>query len=282
LIGAQWLCCSTFAPKSHPSRQKVLTLRANYHHALLCATWIEQEQMTFPEAARLLNQAGYYLNERARYVEAEPLYQRALAICEQQLGPDHPDTATSLNNLAGLYQDQGKYEQAEPLFQRALSIKEQQLGPEHPSTANSLNNLAGLYRAQGKYEQAEPLYVRALAIREQQLGTEHPDTAGSLNNLAALYYSQGKYAEAEPLLKHALEIYEQQLGETHPTTITMRENYATLLRDTQQAAVIATLPPAIREALGQGDATSLQQALEALPTQEQQTIIDLLRTFMGE
>jgi len=30
LIGAQWLCCSTFAPKSHPSRQKVLTLRANY------------------------------------------------------------------------------------------------------------------------------------------------------------------------------------------------------------------------------------------------------------
>lgn len=36
-ICAQWLCCSTFAPKSHPSSQKVLTLRANYHisHLLL-------------------------------------------------------------------------------------------------------------------------------------------------------------------------------------------------------------------------------------------------------
>jgi hypothetical protein len=35
-------------------------------YALLCATWIEQEQMTFLEAARLLNLAGSYLMDRAR------------------------------------------------------------------------------------------------------------------------------------------------------------------------------------------------------------------------
>ena len=35
--------------------------------------------------------------------EAEPLYQRALAIKEKALGPNHPDVATSLNNLAELY-----------------------------------------------------------------------------------------------------------------------------------------------------------------------------------
>ena len=35
-----------------------------------------------------------------RYAEAEPLYQRALAIWEKALGPDHPEVATSLNNLA--------------------------------------------------------------------------------------------------------------------------------------------------------------------------------------
>ena len=33
--------------------------------------------------------------------------ERALAIHEKVLGPDHPYTATSLNNLAGLLQDQG-------------------------------------------------------------------------------------------------------------------------------------------------------------------------------
>jgi tetratricopeptide (TPR) repeat protein len=103
-------------------------------HALLCAELIAQEQMNVPEAARLLNQAGDYLNERARYMEAEPLLQRALAICEQQLGPLHPNTATSLNSLAGLYWNQGKYAQAEPLLVRALQIREQQLGPLHPNT----------------------------------------------------------------------------------------------------------------------------------------------------
>ena len=38
---------------------------------------------------------------------ARPLYERALAIYEKSLGPDHPNTAFSLNNLAGLLQAQG-------------------------------------------------------------------------------------------------------------------------------------------------------------------------------
>jgi tetratricopeptide (TPR) repeat protein len=187
-------------------------------HALVCAKLIAQEQMNAPEAARLLNQTGYYLKERARYMEAEPLYLRALAIREQQLGAQHPDTATTLNNLALLYQDQGKYEQAEPLYLRVLSTYKQQLGAQHPWTATSLNNLAGLYQDQGKYEQAEPLYLRALAIREQQLGPTHPDTAQSLNNLALLYENQGKYAQAKSLVVRTLAIYEQQLGPEHPRT----------------------------------------------------------------
>ena len=79
---------------------------------------------------------------QGRYAEAEPLCRRALAICEQALGPDHPDTATSLNNLAELLQAQGRYAEAEPLYRRALAIREQALGPDHPDTATSLNNLA--------------------------------------------------------------------------------------------------------------------------------------------
>jgi tetratricopeptide (TPR) repeat protein len=146
-------------------------------HALVCARLIEEDGFEFDEAARLLNQTARYLYRRAQYPQAEPLYQRALAIRVQQLGPEHPDTATSLNGLAGLYYKQGKYEQAEPLFKRALAIREQQLGSEHPDTAQSLNDLALLYYRQGKYEQAEPLYQRALAIVEQQLGSEHPETA---------------------------------------------------------------------------------------------------------
>jgi tetratricopeptide (TPR) repeat protein len=197
-------------------------------HALLCAIWIEQASLETCEAACLLNQAGSYLYSRARYTEAEPLLQRALAIRERQLGGEHPATARSLNNLAELYREQGRYEQAEPLYRRALAIRERQLGGEHPDTARSLNNLAELYHGQGRYEQAEPLLQRALAIREQQLGGEHPDTATSLNNLAELYRGQGRYEQAEPLLQRALAIYERQLGGEHPDTATSLNNLATL------------------------------------------------------
>ena len=39
---------------------------------------------------------------QGRYAEAEPLDERALAIGEKALGPEHPSVATSLNNRAGL------------------------------------------------------------------------------------------------------------------------------------------------------------------------------------
>ena len=120
-------------------------------HAQACAGHIAAGGFQFPEAAALLNRAGCYLYQRARYAEAEPLLQRSVAIREQPLGPQHPDLATSLNNLAGLYHAQGQYGKAEPLYQRALAIREQALGPRHPDVATSLNNLAGLYHAQGQY-----------------------------------------------------------------------------------------------------------------------------------
>jgi len=102
-------------------------------HAQACAELVEKWGLEFPEAARLLNQAGFYLKERARYAEAEPLYRRALAIREKVLGPEHPDAAMSLNNLAGLYRIQGQYAQAESLYTRALAIAEKTWGLDHPS-----------------------------------------------------------------------------------------------------------------------------------------------------
>ena len=101
-------------------------------HALACAELIEQGNLTLLEAASLLNRTGWYLNERGRYSEAEPLLVRALSIREGQLGAEHPDTAQSLNDLATLYQNQGKYAEAEPLFVRALSIFERESVPSIP------------------------------------------------------------------------------------------------------------------------------------------------------
>src|SRR5512135_1392410 len=108
-------------------------------HALAAWGWIGSEDLRVPEAARLLNQAGYYLYVRARYAEAEPLYRRALAIWEVAPGRDHPDTAQGLNNLAVLLRIQGHlHGEAEPLLRRALVIRHKALGRDHRDTAISL------------------------------------------------------------------------------------------------------------------------------------------------
>jgi tetratricopeptide (TPR) repeat protein len=209
-------------PAPWPRSQRYLA------HALACETFIKQWNLTLDEAARVLNNAGWYLRARGQYREAEPLLREALAVGEKRYGVDHPNTSYLLNNLAELYWNQGKYEEAEALYQRDLAIREKMLGLEHPDTAQTLNNLANLYADQGKYAEAESLYQRALAIREQVLGHEHPDTAQTLNNLAALYNEQGKYEEAEPLYQRALAIREQVLGPGHPDTAQTLNNLAIL------------------------------------------------------
>jgi tetratricopeptide (TPR) repeat protein len=184
----------------------------------------------FPDVAIRLSRLANLYYDQGRYSDAEPLYLRALAIREQQLGANHPATANSLNNLANLYESIGRYSDTEPLLIRALAIREQQLGANHPAVANSLNNLANLYQSIGRYSDTEPLYLRALEIREQQFGANHPGTNTSLNNLAGLYELVGRYSNAEALYVRALAISKQQLGANHPSTAISLNNLAELYR----------------------------------------------------
>src|SRR6266571_5066663 len=206
-------------------------LQSYFPHMQICTALIEQWNMDFPEAARLLEQTGDYLQGHVQYEQAEPLLQRALTIREKLLGSDHADVPAILNNLAVIYRDQGKHTRAEMFFQRALAMRKKLLGPDHPGVATVLNNLAMLYRMQRKYEQAEPLYQQALAIDEQVPGPVRPDLATTLNNLALLYQTLGKYALAEPFYWRALAIYEQLLGPEHPYVASCLSNLALFYND---------------------------------------------------
>ncbi|MGO9483129.1 MAG: tetratricopeptide repeat protein [Rhodomicrobium sp.] len=166
-----------------------------------------------------LNKQVIQLSSQGKYKEAAAIEEKALALAERVLGPEHPDTLKNVSVLAGLYARQVRYSEAEPLFERALAASERVLGPEHPDTLKSLMNLASLYRAQGRYSEAEPLFKRALAASERALGPEHPDTLKRVINLAALYQAQGRYGEAEPLFKRTLAANERLQGPEHPDTL---------------------------------------------------------------
>jgi tetratricopeptide (TPR) repeat protein len=185
--------------------------------------------------------ASYRHCALAAYAQARPLYERALAINEKVLGPDHADTALSLNNLALLLQDQDELAAARPLHERALAIREKALGPEHPDTAESLNNLALLLQAEGDLAGARPLFERALAIYQKVLGPDHPSTATGFNNLALLLQAQGDLAGARLLYERALAIYEKVLGPDHPSTAASLNNLAFLLETQGERAAAQPL-----------------------------------------
>lgn len=203
-----------------PAAQDSQNIGSNHQrylpHVQECATLIQQYHLRFPEAARLLYEAGMYLYIHGFYAQSQLLHQQALTIRQQVLEPDDPTTAESLNILAMLSRIQGSVAQAEQLHKQALAIREITFGSEHPITAESLNNLAVIYRIQGMYEQAEPLLRRALSIHEHSPGSSQLESLMTLINLAKLYSEQQKYEQAEPLLQQVLATSERSLKPEHP------------------------------------------------------------------
>lgn len=164
------------------------------------------------EEARRLSEDSRKLRKKGKYDEAVTLTERAMAIREKVLGPDHLEVADSLHALASLYDDQSDYVKAEPLNLRALAIREKALGPEHPDLAKSLYNLAWIYSVRQDYTKAELFYRRALAIQENAFGPNHPEVATTLNDLALLYFEKGDYDQSILVNQRVLTIRENALG----------------------------------------------------------------------
>jgi tetratricopeptide (TPR) repeat protein len=179
-------------------------------------------------AAHLLHETAYYLAERGRDIEAEPLYKEALTIRRAALPARHPLIALTLNNLAVLYRSQGRLDEAEPLYKEALTIRRAALPASHADMAQSLNNLAVLYKWLGRYGEAEAFLTECLEIIRGVLPASNSNLATSLNNLADVYASQGRLDEAEPLYKEALSIERVTLTTGHPDIANTLNNLASL------------------------------------------------------
>jgi tetratricopeptide (TPR) repeat protein len=184
--------------------------------------------MNVPELATSLDHLSRLYFIQGRYLEAEPLLQKVLALRKDLLGKEHLGVADSLDHLANLYAVQGRYSEAEIRYQDALEIYRDNLPGSYPLFASSLNNLANIYQAQGRFGEAESLYQEAMHLFQQKFGKEHILISDSLNNLANLYAEQGRYLEAEPLYKRALDIDKRLLGENHPSVAHDLNNLASL------------------------------------------------------
>lgn len=180
------------------------------------------------DLAEAINNLAQLYGETGRDADAEPMFNRAIAIMEKAVGLDSVAIAPELNNLAALYQRQQRYAEAEPLFKRALSLSEKQLPPNHPDLGRALNNLATNYEKQDRHAESEALTRRALALYEKAAGPESPAVATLLNNLGQIEKVQERYNDAEPAIKRSLAIREKVLGTSHPDVARSLNNLADL------------------------------------------------------
>ena len=66
--------------------------------------------------------------------------ERALAIKERELGPEHREVAVILASLGNAYADLGDVARARDLQERARAIQEREFGPEHREVVVTLTN----------------------------------------------------------------------------------------------------------------------------------------------
>jgi len=185
---------------------------------------------------------GNFYHDQGRYIDAEMIYNRALAGFEKALGLEHTSTLITINNIGILYKKQDRLKDAEIMYNRALASFEKALGPEHTFTLDIVNNLGNLYSNQGRLKDAEMMYKRALTGYEKALGPGHTSTLDTVNNLGNLYAEQGRLRDAETMYKRALAGYEKALGPEHRSTLDIVNNLGILyakhgrLKDVQQCA----------------------------------------------
>lgn len=158
---------------------------------------------------------------KGQFDKAIPLFEKAMAMLEKLLGPDHPNLLTAIDPLAHCYFAMGDLARAEALYNRSLAIQEKALGPDHLNLIEQLNNLARLAEARGDFARVVSINERQIRIYEKAKGPDHRDVAASLTYLGSLYFGRRDYAQAEPLFHRALAIYEKSLGPEHPEIATV-------------------------------------------------------------
>jgi hypothetical protein len=93
-------------------------------HAIRVGEWAEVGE-TETETANLLQRVSYFLYERGRWKEKEPVDSRAWGLRREVLGEKYPDTISSIASLAMTYHSLGRYSKAEEISAKALELRQE-------------------------------------------------------------------------------------------------------------------------------------------------------------
>jgi tetratricopeptide (TPR) repeat protein len=198
-------------------------------HALSAAHHAQATGVPVDVTCRLLNQAGRYLNQFARYDQAKVLLDRALALSRRAYGDESTKVSAIANDIGRVLTRLGARELAQQHFEWALAIDRNTYGDADPHAASVMNNYAVVLQVAGQMDAAKAHFEHALSVFEQHYGVNHPKVATLLNNLGYIHQAAGDWQSAHDLYHRALTIAEQTVGGAHPTVAAILRNLARAL-----------------------------------------------------
>ncbi len=246
---------------------------------LMRIVWAEDACGNHPETsdcARILSNLGSLYYSQARYREAEPLFERAIALWSTH--DQKADLAITLHDLAAVYRAEARYPEAIRTYERALDLRESLNGPKAVSLVPLLNGLGAVYMATGTPKRAERLFHRAevidlanlqprdvrlgyddynaalaalgrnqnavaearfqacLSIFGDRLPANDPDTGNATAGLAEVFRRQERWKESATLYRKALDILERSWGPDDPRLAAILESYSEVLRTREDYA----------------------------------------------
>lgn len=189
-------------------------------HSLVAAGHAEELGVAPETTGRLLSATALFLNARAQPREAKSAIDRALALDEGTLGPDHPAVARDRNFRGRILRLLGDLNAARIEYERAAAIDETVYGPNHPKVATHLIGLGRVLLESGELAAAKAIHERALAIDEALDRPNDANVARDLVMLGRVFHEMGNLEQAMELYEKAIAKDEMTYGENHPEIAT--------------------------------------------------------------
>jgi serine/threonine-protein kinase len=193
-------------------------LEANAH-ALAIAEQTFGRKHTF--YANVLTETASDWLAKGEIPRARALYEQAIAVKDEVLGPDHINTLSSRRALAILLVTHGEERAGLTLFEQVLAGREKVYAADHPRVGESLFDVAKVRTGLGDDRGAEAMMRRGLEIFRRKLAPDSFDLASGLDDLGEFLCAHGHPAEGRPMIEEAIAAFTRNPSAYAPDLGTM-------------------------------------------------------------
>lgn len=209
-------------------------------HALKVCRRAEKLHLATQDLAWVIDRVATYRQAQARFREAIELFEWAVRVSCEVLGPDHPDTSSYRSNL-GLCLCHVDAKDAAALLHEVVegyqSLPSEQL-LRSSGYATALQNLGFVELSLDRLDEAESHFLSALAVYGRTIPEreweQHTEIAHLLNNMGLVYRKQGRTAHSLQIFERVLTFHRAKFGPWHPGVATAFLNMGLVMSELGQ------------------------------------------------